>query len=286
MVDQPSDPHDGGPFRIDLDVPHLARVESFVTGGDAHFAVDRAAAESIGELSPGGLDGLRALIHATKGFVGRAVTVLTSEAGVRQYLHIGMSTPTTGMVHHIAGEIAPDSRVVYVSHDPTTLAHVRSLGKEAGEGAVTHVHSSFDDTQTILSEAAATLDFGQPVAVVLPTSLNLVRDDDVAQRIVDDLRAAVAPGGYLVLAHTCRDLAPAGATKAIERFNEILDEPYVLRTKTQITQLAAGFELIEPGLVPVERWRPDVELPAHEGDRPVPIYGAVGRKPRAVHTTR
>jgi hypothetical protein len=280
MVDQPSDPHDGGPFRIELDVPRLARVENFVTGGAAHFAVDRAAAESIGERSPGGLDGLRALIHATKGFVGRAVTVLTSEAGVRQYLHIGMSTPTTGMVHHISGKIAPDSRVVYVSYDPTTLAHVRSLGKEAArEGAVAHVHSSFDDTQTILSEAAATLDFGQPVAVVLPTSLNLVRDDDVAQRIVDDLRAAIAPGGYLVLAHTCRDLAPAGAAKAIERFSEVLDESYVLRTKTQITQLAAGFELIEPGLVPVEQWRPDVGPSANEGNRPVPIYGAVGRKP-------
>src|SRR4029453_4749878 len=112
MGDQPSDAHGHGPFAIDLSVARLARVENFLAGGDAHFAVDRAAVESIGELFQGGLDGLRELVEVVKAFVARAVTVLTGDLGIRQYLHIGMSTPTTGMVHQIAARIAPDTRVV------------------------------------------------------------------------------------------------------------------------------------------------------------------------------
>ncbi|MGH9210465.1 MAG: SAM-dependent methyltransferase [Acidimicrobiales bacterium] len=279
MSDQPSDPSDGDPFPIDLSVARMARVENFLADGDAHFAVDRAAAESIGELSPGGLEGLRGLVQTVKTFVTRAVRYLTGEVGVRQYLHIGMSTPTTGMVHDVAWEIAPEARVVYASYDPTTLAHVHRLGKDATEGVVAHVHSDFDDPQAILREAAATLDFRQPVALVLPTTLNLIPDDGVAHQIVDDLRAAVTPGSYLIIAHTSLDIAPEAIAKAIERFNEILAERYVVRSKDQITALLDGFDLVDPGLVPLENWHPDDDRPAPKGRRPVPVYGAVGRKP-------
>jgi S-adenosyl methyltransferase len=280
MADQPSDPHEGEPFPIDLSIARLARVENFLAGGDAHFAVDRAAAESIAEVSPGGTDGLRTMIDALKAFVERAVTALASEAGVVQFLHIGMATPTTGMVHHIASKIAPESRVVYVSWDPTTLAHVHSLGKDTGQVAVAHLQCSFDDPATILRGAAATLDFERPVAVILPTTLTLVPDDDTAQRILDELGAGIAPGSYLVFAHTCIDLAPEGAGKAIRRYNEILAEPYTARTGDQITRMLAGFDLVEPGLIPIELWRPDTDPPTEGGRRPVPIYGALARKPR------
>jgi hypothetical protein len=54
MTDDPADSTEGGPFSVDLSVARLARVENFLAGGEAHFAVDRAAAESIGEFSPAG----------------------------------------------------------------------------------------------------------------------------------------------------------------------------------------------------------------------------------------
>jgi len=279
MNDLPPDDgdHDDGPFAIDPSVPRLARVENFLVGGQAHFAVDQAAAESIGDLSTGGLDGLRGLIEAIKTFVARAVAVASTELGIRQYLHIGMSTPTTGMVHHIATRIAPGSRVVYVSYDPTTLAHVHALGDDVDDGVVAHVNSAFDDVELILREAGAVLDLARPVAVVLPTSLNLITDDEVAQRIVDELHAAMAPGSHLVLAHTSLDIAPEGTDRAIARFNEILDESYVVRSEAEIARLLAGFELIEPGLVPVDRWRPD-DPTAAATRRPRPIFGAVGHR--------
>lgn len=278
MNDRPPRDHEGtdeGPFAIDPSVPRLARVESFLAGGDAHFAADRAAAESIGELSVGGLDGLRDMNDAIKGFVARAVTVLTSELGIRQYLHIAMSTPSTGMVHHIATKITPEARVVYVSDDPTTLAHVHTLSDDIDDGAVAHVNSPFDDTRLILREAGAVLELSQPVAVVLPTTLNMIGDDGAIRRVVADLRAATVPGSYLVLAHTSLDIAAEGTERALARFNEILGQTYMAHPAAEIERFLEGYELLEPGLVPLEDWRPD-DLGAPR--RAIPIYGVVGRR--------
>jgi hypothetical protein len=275
MNNQPPHRHEGTdevPFAIDPSVPRLARVESFLAGGQAHFATDRAAAESIGDLAPGGLDGLRDMNDAIKDFVARAVTVLSSDVGIRQYLHIAMSTPTTGMVHHIATKIAADARVVYVSYDPTTLAHVHALGDDVDDGVVAHVNSPFDDTQLILREAGAVLDLSRPVAVVLPTTLNMIGDHEAIRRVVAELRAAMVPGSYLVSAHTSLEIAPEGTDRALARFNEILGETYVTHTVAEITQFIEDFELLEPGLVPLDDWRPDDPSAPR---RTVPIYGAV-----------
>jgi hypothetical protein len=180
VPDQPPGANDEGPFPIDPNVARLARLENFLAGGHAHFAVDRAAAEALSEETLSGLDGLRATTEALRAFVARAVG-FTAEAGARQFLQIGTSVPTSGMAHEVAQQIAPDARVVYVSYDPTTLAHVHRLETAAPEqGAVASVFCPYDDTRTILGEAAATLDFGRPVVVILPTTLVLIADSDVA----------------------------------------------------------------------------------------------------------
>jgi hypothetical protein len=277
MDDQPprDRDRDEGPFDIDPGVPRLARLESFLAGGEAHFEVDRAAAASIGDAAPGGLDGLRDMNDAIKGFVARAVAVLSGEVGVRQYLHIAMSTPTTGMVHHVATKNVADARVVYVSYDPTTLAHVHKLGDDVDEGVVAHVNSPFDDTQLILRESAAVLDLSQPIAVVLPSTLNMIGDDEVIRRVVVDLRVAMVPGSYLVLAHTSLDIAPEGTAEALAQFNEILGESYAAHPAAEIVGFLEGFELLEPGLVPLDDWRPDDPAATR---RAVPLYGAVARR--------
>ena len=278
MDNQPPHRHEGTdevPFAIDPSVPRLARVESFLAGGQAHFATDRAAAESIGEVAPGGLDGLRDMNDAIKDFVARAVTVLSGDVGIRQYLHIAMSTPTTGMVHDIATKITPEARVVYVSYDPTTLAHVHVLGDDIGDGIVAHVNSPFDDTQLILREAGAVLDLSRPVAVVLPSTLNMIGDDEAIRRVVAALRAATVPGSYLVLAHTSLEIAPEGTDRALALFNEILGETYTAHTAAEITQFIEDFEQLEPGLVPLDDWRPD---DPSAPQRTVPIYGAVSQR--------
>jgi hypothetical protein len=280
VTDQPQGANDESLFPIDPNVARLSRLENFLAGGDAHFAVDRAAAESLSEETLTGLEGLRATIETLWAFVARAVGFLTGEAGARQFLHIGTSVPTSGMTHEVAWQIAPDARVVYVSYDPTALAHAHRLEIGAPEeGAVASVFCPYDDPQTILRESAATLDFGRPVVVILPTTLVLIPDNDVARRIVDDLRDATVSGSHVVLAHTSLDIASERTAKLLARLNQELDEPYVARTKAEILELLDGFELLSPGLVPVERWRNDDAPPVLGPDRTVPLYGAVGRKP-------
>jgi hypothetical protein len=279
MSDQPAGPDDAGPFQIDLNVARVARLENFLAGGDAHFSVDRATAEALGEAAASGLDGLRAVVKVLKAFVVRTVRVLAADAGARQFLHIGMATPTTGMTHHAAWQIAPDARIVYASNDPTTLAHVHALDRDVpAEGAIAHVHAPYDDPRTILREAATTLDFGQPVVVILPTTLSMVPDEDRACQIVAELRDAMMPGSHLVLAQASLELASERTAKLMARLDQDLDEPYVTRSRAEIERILDGFDLLSPGLVPLERWRSDHQ-PLILGDRVVPIYGAVGRRP-------
>jgi hypothetical protein len=279
VSDQPSATNDSDSFPIDLRVARLARVENYLVGGEANFAVDRSLAEEIADAAESRLDGLRGTIEALKVFAKRAVRILATDEGVRQFLYVGMATPTEEMVHDVALRVSPDSRVVYASYDPTTLAHVRALWRTAPEGAVGHVQSSFGDTKKILAAAAETLDLDRPVAVLLPTSLNLVADDEVAQRIVDDLRDAIVPGSYVIMAHTSVDIGSESTAKIIEMINAALEESYVSRSAAEILALLHDLELLEPGLVPVERWRNEGAPPVLASGRLVPILGAVGRKP-------
>lgn len=280
MDQQPSDDRgdrDGDRFAIDPTVPRLARVENFLAGGAAHFTADQAAAQAIGDLAGVGLDGMRGMNAAIKAFVARAVTVLAGDLGIRQFLSIGMSTPTTGMVHHVAAKLAEDPRVVYVSYDPTVLAHVHALGDDVAGGVVAHINRRLTAVGPILDQAGTVLDLSEPIGLVLPTTLNMIGGSDANRRVVAALRQAMAPGSYVVVAHTSLDLGGPGAGPAIAKLNEILGEHYAAHSATEIVGFLEGFELVEPGLVPMEHWRPD-DPGAMATEHRFPIFGVMGRR--------
>jgi hypothetical protein len=278
VTDEAADSEDHGPFPIELHIPRLSRIRNAISGGEANFSVDRNVAESLADATPAGLDGLQGVIEALHRFVMRAVRTVADESDARQFLHIGTATPTTGMVHEHVLPLVPDARIVYASYDTTTLAHVHGLWRDAPDGAVGHVHSPFDDPQRILQGAAEMIDLGKPIAVVLPTSLNVVTDE-VAQKLVDALRAALVPGSYIVMAQTSLDIFAQGAAEVVELLNSVLEEPYVARTEREIAHHLEGFDLLDPGLVPIEQWRSDGDPPFLPEGQLIPLYGAVGRKP-------
>ena len=278
MTDDVADKDDDGLFPIEIDVPQLSRIRNAISGGGANFSVDRNVVESLAEATPAGLDGLRGVVEALHRFVMRAVRTVADESDVRQFLHIGTATPTTGMVHEHVLPLVPDARIVYASYDTTTLAHVHGLWRDAPDGAVGHVHSPFDDPQRILQGAAEMLDLGKSIAVVLPTSLNIVTDE-VAQKLVDALHATLVPGSYIVMAQTSLDIFADGAAEVVELLNSALEQPYVARTESEIAHHLEGFDLIDPGLVPIEQWRSDGDPPFLPGGQLIPLYGAVGRRP-------
>ena len=256
--------------KIDTTVPHSARIWNYWLGGKDHYPVDRAAGDQYRETYPGIVDTARAVRY----FMARAVRYLAAEAGVRQFLDVGTGLPAVDNTHEIAQRVAPESRVVYVDNDPLVLAHARALLSSRPEGACDYVDADLREPAQILTAAARTLDFGQPVAVLFMGVLGHVSNYDAARAVVDGLLDRFPAGSYLALADSVR-VGDAHIT-AGEKYAETGAVPYQLRSPEEIDGFFHGLELVEPGVVPVQQWRPD---PAPFPAVPVDTLGGVARKP-------
>lgn len=274
---------DGQPPEIDIDttVANPARVHNFLAGGDGHFAVDREAVTQAATILPGGLETAQRAVRSMTDFQTRVIRYLAVEVGIRQFMKLGTAVPVVEDVHEVAQSAAPDARVVYVGNDPMVLAHAHSLRRTRPEGSAAYVHSSLTDTEAIVRQASGTIDFGQPVALLLPATVNFVPDDRDPYGLVARLVDAVPSGSYMALTCTSPEIRSERMSEAAERFSKLLGPQYVVRPRDEIARFFDGLELVDPGLVQLDRWRPE---PADAGDaadppRPAPIYGAVGRKP-------
>lgn len=269
---------DEGPFFIDIEVPSLARIRNAINGGEANFSVDRDMVDAMTKANPSGLDALQAFVEALHRFKMRAIHTVAVESGVRQFLNLGTATPSTDMVYEHVRPLVPDARIVYANYDTATLAHSHALAQEAPQGAVAYVHSRFDDPGRLLRGAARTLDFDRPIAAVLPTALNVVTNE-AAQQLIDALRDALVAGSYVVMAQVSLDIFAIGTAEVVALLNATLDEPYIARPRAEIAHHLAGFDLLDPGLVPIEQWRPDGDPPFLPDGQLIPVFGAVGLKP-------
>ncbi|MEV3924163.1 SAM-dependent methyltransferase [Actinomadura coerulea] len=259
------------PSEIDTTVPHSARIWNFLLGGTDNYPVDRQAGEGIFAVFPG----MVAMARQSRRMLRRVVRHLAGEAGVRQFLDIGTGLPTMDNTHEIAQRLAPASRIVYVDNDPLVLTHARKLLTSTSEGATDYIEADVRDPEAILAEAARTLDHDRPVALMLMGILGLVGDYDEARSIVDRLMAALPSGSYLAV-YDGTDSDPAYAD-AIRSYNSASGGvPYTPRTQQQIAGYFDGLELLEPGVVPVTRWRPD---PGQEDVPEVSCSGGLARKP-------
>jgi hypothetical protein len=150
--------------------------------------------------------------------------------------------------------VAPEACIVYVDNDPLVLAHARALLTSRPEGVTDYVDADVHDPDTILREAAKTLDFNQPVALMMLAIVHFILDDDQAYAVVNRLLDAVPSGSYLALVHAVRSDA---TDDAIRRWNEVGRPPMCARSPEAIGRFFDGLELLEPGMVPVPLWRPE-----------------------------
>ncbi|WP_433370969.1 SAM-dependent methyltransferase [Actinoplanes sp. CA-142083] len=258
---------------LNTDVPHSARLWNYLLGGKDNFAADREAAEYALSLMPELVQSAR----ANREFLGRAVRFLAGEAGIRQFLDIGTGLPTAGNTHEIAQAAAPDSRIVYVDNDPMVLVHARALLTSTPEGATDYIDADLRDTAKILSDAEKTLDFQQPIAVILSGILNFVVDDAAADAIVARLIAAVPPGSYVVISHPTEEVNGPAVRESMRQWNESGAAPITARTRDGIAAFCDGLEILPPGVVTCTAWRPD---PEHPGiTETVSEFAVVARKP-------
>ena len=261
----------GEPTGFDTSVAHVARVYDYWLGGKDNFAADRAAGDQAIAAYPDIVFSVR----ANRAFLARAVRFLAGECGIRQFLDIGTGIPTANNTHEVAQSVAPESRIVYVDNDPIVLAHARALLTSGPHGATSYIDADLRETGKILEGAADTLDFSQPVAVMLMAILQHIPADDDPYRIVATLMDAVPPGSYLAISHPASDIEPEQMAKMAERLNQMMAEKVSFRDQAEVARFFRGLELAEPGLVRAQLWRPDSELTAAS---PAALWGGVARK--------
>jgi hypothetical protein len=253
-------------------VPHPARVYNYWLGGKDNFAADRNAAEQVIRLLPGIVAGVR----ANRGFLARAVRYL-AEQGIRQFLDVGTGLPAPDNTHEVAQGVAPGSRVVYVDNDPMVVVHAEALLASAPQGRCAYVEADMRDADYILNQASRTLDFSQPVALLLLLILHLVPDDGEAEQIVADLARRLVPGSYIAISHMTADFAPEAVMNAVRAYNDMAPDPVTARSRAQVTALFGGHRLIEPGLVAVNQWRPGGAAGTSGTEPPTDQYGGIAQ---------
>jgi hypothetical protein len=270
-----TNPHEGPPAEIDTGVAHNARIYDYWLGGKDNFAADREAGDRALEANPHILRGVR----ANRRFLARAVRYLAGEAGIRQFLDVGTGLPAMDNTHEVAQAVAPDARIVYVDNDPIVLAHARALLTSTPEGLTAFIDGDVRDTAAVLEDASRTLDFSQPVAVMALLVLQHIPDSDDPHRIVARLMEATPPGSYLVVSDTASDIRPEVAAETQRRLNARMAGRQTCRSRAEIQRYFAGLEMIPPGLVTLNRWRPAANDP-DPGEDPA-AYCGIGRKPVA-----
>ena len=241
--------------RFDTGVAHPARIYDYWLSGKDNFAADRAAGEAVLAARPTVVRDIR----ANRAFMHRAVAYLADEAGIRQFLDIGTGIPTSPNVHEIAQELAPDARIVYADNDPIVLAYARALLTGTRDGATDYVDADLREPGKILDHAQRTLDFSQPVAVQLIGMLHLISDEEDPYGIAARLMNAVPSGSYLVVTHPASDVDAEEAARAAREYDNSLPTTQTNRTRAEVTKFFDGLELLPPGVVQLNNWRPDPE---------------------------
>jgi hypothetical protein len=277
MAAMASGPSGGGlPPEIDPTRPQTARMYDYLLGGKDHFDIDRETMETGLRSWPGA----RVFAQENRRFLARAVEYLTREAGVRQFLDIGSGLPSANNVHEVAQRFAPDSRVVYVDNDPLVMAHAQVLLTSGLAGRTAFIQADLRQPDMILANPVLrdTLDFSQPVALMLNAILHFIHDDDEPGVIVSTLMAALPPGSYLVSTHVTAELDP-DSVHGLERIYRAGGLWAGARTGDEFRRMFFDeLDLVPPGLVPITDWHPvgnELRPPADE----VNANGAVGRKP-------
>jgi hypothetical protein len=155
------------------------------------------------------------------------------------------------------------------------LLHARALLKGSGEGALDYIDADLRDPQAILAQAAKTLDFSRPVAVMLIAIMHLIVDADDPYGLVGQLMAAVPAGSYLALSQVASDIQAEQMAEAARQYNRLARETQRHRDHAEVARFFDGLDLVEPGVVPVQQWRPGSEFEASARSA---MWGGVGRK--------
>jgi hypothetical protein len=258
---------------IDLRSASVARIFDYYLGGAHNFAVDRALADAAAKLMPE----LPQMMHLHRRFLARAMRHVVRQ-GVTQFLDLGSGLPTPGGSLEVARRLDPFARVVHVDIDPVVGAHGKSL-LGAADSAVVVGDMCQPDVILDHPETRRVLDFDRPVGLLLVGVLDFVGDDVDLPAVLARYRDRVVSGSHIVLTNFSVEggLEDYQRTEQLYRDNTTID--FHPRSAAEVTELLAGFDLAEPGVVDISLWRPEAVEDLDEHPERSAAYVAVGRKP-------
>jgi S-adenosyl methyltransferase len=271
MTSQTRDPY-ASLSRLDTTTPHPARRYNYWLGGKDNFATDRASGDTIAEEFPQVLCGAK----ENRRFMLRAAANLTRDRGIRQFLDIGTGIPASRNLHEVVQEIAPESRIVCVDNDDVVMVHNRSLLVSSPEGVVECIKEDLRNPDAILKNPRleATLDFNEPIALMLVAVLHFLTDDEDPYGCVSRLIDGMPAGSFVVLSHVDESAA---------RFNTgtvaSLHGGFRARTAPEVSSFVDRLEPIGPGLASIVEWFPDDEPQPEASAEETCMYGVVARMP-------
>ncbi|MEU1605994.1 SAM-dependent methyltransferase [Micromonospora matsumotoense] len=250
----------------------------YLLGGKQNFEADRRAARDVLSKVPDAAN----IALSNRLFLRRAVHTL-AEAGMRQFLDLGSGIPTQGNVHEIAQAVNPEIRVLYVDIDP--VAVVASHQILHGNLHCRAIEGDFTRPDLILnaladSELASIIDLDEPVVVLYCSVLQLIPDDQI-DGVIAPIRDLLVPGSAMVISHVGVDVPDRWGESTVQQATDVYRTQAAtdirFRTDEQITAMFSDFEMIEPGLVPLDRWRPELSEPDPfvAASIPSPMRGAV-----------
>jgi len=256
------------PARIDTSSPNPARIWDAMSGGHDNFEADRLVARHLVAAMPT----LAQAGDAVWAFRSRVVSYLVGEAGIRQFIDIGMGmrrTPTSS-TDAVARAITGDCRVVYVINDPVVLSHARATLCSPAGGAISYIDANPRHIESVLHAVREAVDLAEPAAVLMPDTLNFTRNAvGAVARVVN----AVSSGSYLNVIQSSPDERQVLAAR---RWNRLCDMPVYLRDAEEVAGWFAGCDILAPGVVEVHRWRPGPDDPEYPAG--MPLLGALARK--------
>jgi len=244
---------------IDITKPNIARVYDYFVGGKDNFAADREFAHKAMELAP------KAPLAAqnNREFLRRVVRFLVREAGITQIIDIGSGLPTAGNVSEVAHEINPAVRVAYVDNDPIVYMHSKALLSDAVTADI--INGDIRDPAEVLDDpiVARLIDFDRPVGLLLLSVLHHVDDHEDPEGIVARLRDAMPSGSYLAISSLRLPGPELPELRAITIEGEKLLANGLgsgrWRESEQIQAWFGGWEMLSPGLVSLQEWRPETQ---------------------------
>lgn len=106
-------------------------------------------------------------------------------------------------------------------------------------------------------DTLALVDFDAPVVVLFVAVLHFVDNADDPAGIVSAYTAALAPGSCVAISHATWGQQRAEVASTAANVYRRATSAVTLRTAEEIAGLFGAVEIVPPGLVEVQEWRPE-----------------------------